>query len=243
MVAKPENLNRFLFNSDYPTDKIVWLYEGQFTTTDDIDTIEINMANVVGTAAPIFVKGAVTLDDWATSIMIGTNYSQAGKNASVELRYSCYNGQARVLLYPDFRSFPNRTAKYRLWAVQREDIDFAIDYGKNSAVSKSRMKFNSNLNYPRLYKDGVAKSGETIQHDLGKIPYVDYWYQIQNSLVPYTKDNAFNTSYDYNPKGTFKNGIGNYPTIKATSTTISFNKMIVNGNEQRDVFYYYRIYA
>ena len=243
MTANPENLGHFIFNSDYPTDKIIWLYEGQFTTTSSTSTFYINLPDNMGAGAPIFCKGAVTLDNWASSIMVGTGYSQAGKNASMYIVFYTYNGVSRLQVDVDFRSFPNKTAKYRLWGVQREDISNSTDYPKNTAFMKNKLILDSDRNYPRLCLEGVAISGETVKHNLGKIPYIDYWYQIQRTISPYTKENAFLSSWRYNPKGALNASIGNYPTITATDKEVTFSKMLVNGNEQTDVLYYYRLYA
>lgn len=238
MTAKPENLGHFIFNSDYPTDKIVWLYEGQFTTSSSVDSFYITTPDKLGTTTPVYCKGAVTIDDWQTSIMIGTDYSQAGKNASLSMSWSNYP-QNRIGLHfnADFRSYPNRTAKYRIWAVQRDDIDYAIDYSKNTAAMKNKLVLDSDRNYPRLYMEGVAKSGETVKHNLGKIPYADYWYVSLTS----NKD-VLSRYWYYNPKGSLSASTGNFPTITATDKEISFRK-VLNGNEEVDAVYYYRLYA
>lgn len=242
MVAKPEFLDHFIFNSDYPVDKIVWLYEGQYTTPsgNTIQNIYIPIQELLNSKYTIFIKGAVTVDDWATSIMIGTRYSRSGKNASVSMNWES-GTNARIHLSSDLRSYPSKTAKYRLWGVVRDDIQQAVDYPKNSSTSKAKLIFNTELNYPRLYKDGVAMSGETVEHNLGKIPYVDYWYisKYPSTITPA----SLSTSWSYAPGGHFGNAITSEPTIRATDKTLTFRQIVVNGNETRDLYYYYRIYA
>ena len=242
MVAKPEMLGRFMFNSDYPTDKIVWLYEGEFVASSNSNVVwNIPVNTQLGIKVPFFVKGAATIDNWATSIMVGTAYSLPGKNATLQLTWnSSYNNG--IHMDANFRSYGGKTVKYRLWGVAREDIALGEDYGKNSGISQTKVKFNTDLNYPRLIKDGVALSGETIQHNLGRIPYVDYWYEVRSLNNPKPKDQGLLDFYEYYPTGTMTSGLGR-ATIRATDKDITFMKMVVNGNEQRDVIYYYRLYA
>ena len=249
MVAKPETLGRFIFNSDYPVDKVVWLYEGQFTTSSSstLTAIVIDMEEQLGSRRPIFVKGAVSIDDWQTAIMIGAQRSTLG-NASMSMAWTNYNmdlgrSGAFLELTPDFRSYPNRTAKYRLWGVVREDMRDAAEYSKNSTTTKSKLNFNTDNNYPRLYMDGIAKSGTTIEHNLGKIPYVDFWYNIASTFNP---DKDYLTSYwSYNPSGSLLNsGLDAVPTIKATDKTLTFTQIAIGGGGTiRDVWFYYRVYA
>lgn len=243
MTAKPENLGHFIFNSDYPTDKIVWLYEGQLTTDSNGEGSELIYGDDFPYGdPPIFVKGVGSVDNWQSSFMLGSEYPFAGSlydsttincghhwiSEKQEYISSLY---VRVLL----RNYPNKTVKLRLWGMQREDIAVAKDYGNTSNISKNKLKFDSNNNYPRLYMEGVALSGETIQHDLNKIPYVEYWCQTKSTLVPQTKDNAFDWGWDYYAGATFESGGA---TVQATNKTLTFTK---KGSD--DVFYYYRVYA
>lgn len=246
MVANPKMLGHFIFNSDYPVDKIVWLKEGQYTSSSSDTTLQniyISMGDVFNSNLTIFVKGAVTVDNWATSIMIGALYSRPGESASVTMAWESTDG-GRIHLTSDMRSYKNKTIRYRLWGVVRDDVQQAVDYPKNATVGKTKLVFNSELNYPRLYKDGVAKSGQTVYHNLGKIPYVDYWYITQNSSGTVTA-NSISRYWSYRPSSGF--GSGDYNQgIRATDTTLTFKTQRVDGNngiENREVFYYYRIYA
>ena len=236
MVAKPETLSRFIFNSDYPTDKIIWLYEGQFTTPSagNTTTINIDVPAMTGSNYPIFVKGAWSLDNWQTSYMLGTTNTATtspAKYITTGLIWETYHGsRLRLDVGTTNSAGASKSGKYRMWGVQRDDIDFAIDYNKNSAATKSKLIFNSENNYPRLYKEGVAKSGDVIEHSLGRIPYIDYWYSFSNNLT---------SSWTYYPHGVMRSsGTYNWPTVKATDKQVTFTK-----SGSSDVYYYYRIYA
>ena len=245
MVARPETLGHFIFNSDYPIDKVVWLYEDQFTVSTNPNisqTVVIPMQEKFDSNLTIFVKGALTVDNWATSIMIGTTHSGPDSSAYIAMNYYNSGSGAVIQLTPRLQYIaPGATAKYRLWGVVRDDVQQAVDYPKNSAATKSRLIFNTELNYPRLYKDGVAMSGETVEHNLGKIPYVDYWYVSKTSSSVTTR--SISWSWQYQPAGYFGSSAATAPSVRATDKTLTFRQIVVNGNEPRDLYYYYRIYA
>lgn len=235
MVAKPETLNRFLFNSDYPTDKVVWLYEGETTSPSEwggSKYIDIDGASIIGTDKPIYVKGAYTLDNWQTAFMLGnsTVTTDPNKNVTLDLIWSTWGGSyLEITVHSNTAYSVNLPVKYRLWGVVREDINSAVDFGKNSGITKSKLAFDSRKNYPRLYKDGIAKSGDTITHDLGKIPFVDYWRGFSRGGVE--------EGWGYDPMGEMGNDPG-VSTVRATDKTITFTT--TSGSE---TWYYYRIYA
>lgn len=239
MVAKPETLNRFLFNSDYPTDKVVWLYEGETTSPSEWGgqaDIDIEMTDIVGLDGPaLYVKGVFTLDNWQTSFMLGSNDNSIDPHKGVDLVIQWYKGNTSkrswltITVYSLTQYSVNLPVKYRLWAVPREDINSSADFGKNSGITKSKLAFDSRKNYPRLYKDGIAKSGETITHDLGKIPFVDFWYSLT--------DGGSLTNWRYYPMGDFVNNPAS-ATVRATDKNITFTT-----TSGYDTWYYYRIYA
>ena len=243
MVATPKTLDRFIFNSDYPTDKIVWLYEGQFTTPQTAgvtETLDIDVATMIGSKQAIYIKGAYTLDNWDTAVMLGTYpLNDISKAVGTSLNLNYLNGVTLLKLqYSAGNSAAcNKTAKFRLWGVQREDIALAIDYGKTAPIMKNKLNFSTDNNYPRIYKEGIAKNGDVIQHDLGHIPYVDFWYAPK---FGYVTENSLNTFWWYNPIGEFYTGTHNNATVMATDSTVTFSMMY---GDTYDVYYYYRIYA
>lgn len=250
MVARPEFLNHFIFNSDYPIDKVVWLYEAQATSpnTGVTQTINIDVPSMTGSKLPIFVKGAFTVDDWSTALMMGANVDAIDSTKAVSISMDWTNSPSAHLqlsMASRTASAVGKTVKYRLWGVCREDMRDAIDYAKNQSVTKSKLIFDTGRNYPRLYKDGIAKSGDVVEHNLGKIPYVDFWCNNANYFYP---DRDYLTSYwSYRPSGLFGGqSLHTRSGIRATDKTITFTTQTIDGNdgpEDRRVWYYYRIYA
>lgn len=236
MVAKPETLNRFIFNSDYPTDKIIWLYEGQTTSPSSITTktVDIDVAKDLGSSEAILVKGAWSRDNWASAYMVGSPYQATAspeKYINVDVTWRNWGSNQGLKLNVATRNSAgaSKTIKYRLWGVQREDINYAIDYPKNSTATKSKLIFSSDNNYPRIYKEGIAKGGDVIEHNLGRIPFADYWVMYFNA------DGTLNT-WTYNPSGQVSGGTTSNSRMQATDKRITF------GGSSSD-YYYYRIYA
>lgn len=235
MVAKPEFLGHFIFNSDYPTDKIVWLKEGQTTSPSSVTTkyVNFNMLDIFGTNLPIFVKGAYSFNNWQSAYMIGTRNSATNEPDTyidVGLRYGGKNsvippaGTLQLSVATTNSQGASKSLKYRLWGVVPEFTQQAVDRPKNSSATKSKLIFNSDMNYPRLFKDGVANAGDVITHNLGRAPYVDYW----------VLSNDITGTWNYNPTG----GAGSGYTgagIRANNSTVTF--------WGSNTVYYYRIYA
>lgn len=216
-----DTLYRFIFNSDYPTDKVVWLYEGSVKLNSSGQatvTLDIQLDRVP------YIKGCISLDDWQTSIGLGTTRLASGGNVTDLIIANVYNSELDLNL----QRHANATVKYRLWGVLSEN-DTGIEANRNNAISKTKLAFSTDNNYPRLIKEGIAKSGETVHHGLGRIPYADYWYSWANNM-----------NYpSYEPSGVMTTAASaNVPTMSADKDNVYFKQ--VGGS---DVYYYYRIYG
>lgn len=216
-----DTLYRFIFNSDYPTDKVVWLYEG---------SVKLNGSGQATVALDIqldrvpYIKGCISLDDWQTSIGLGTTRLASGGNVTDLIIANVYNSELDLNL----QRHANATVKYRLWGVLSEN-DTGIEANRNNAISKTKLAFSTDNNYPRLIKEGIAKSGETVAHNLKRIPYVDYWYSWTNNMM----------YPSYEPSGVMTTAASaNVPTMSADEDNVYFKQ--VGGS---DVYYYYRIYG
>ena len=216
-----DTLYRFIFNSDYPTDKVVWLYEGSVKLNGSGQatvTLDIQLDRVP------YIKGCISLDDWQTSIGLGTTRLASGGNVTDLIIANVYNSELDLNL----QRHANATVKYRLWGVLSEN-DTGIEANRNNAISKTKLAFSTDNNYPRLIKEGVAKSGETVAHNLKRIPYVDYWYSWANNMM----------YPSYEPSGVMTTAASaNVPTMSADEDNVYFKQ--VGGS---DVYYYYRIYG
>jgi len=216
-----DTLYRFIFNSDYPTDKVVWLNEGSVKLNGSGNAtvkLDIPLDRVP------YIKGCISLDDWQTSIMLGTTRLSTGDPIIATIGYYLNDVELQLTL----SQHQNATVKYRLWGVIAEN-DTGIEVSKNSAISKSKLAFSTDNNYPRLIKEGIAKSGETVAHNLKRIPFIDYWWSYtSNGKNPHIE-----------PLGTFTTASSaGSPTVAADEDNLYFKQ--VNNS---DIYYYYRIYG
>lgn len=238
MGKKLDTLDHFLFNSDYPADKIVWfnayVTESLPSTTK---TVGIDMHNQPRT---IFVRGLATLDKWKTTFVVGS--PGANPDAPTEGIAMRWYDKLNGVEYPHIRveiylpSQAGKELRVLFWGVQREDIPLAIDYGKTSQMAQStRFTLDTDFNYPRLIMDGIAKGGDTITHDLGHIPYCDWWYF---GAEPTTED-PLGKNWIYTGYGSLE--AGDVPAcIRATNETLTF---VQRSGQSTTTWYYYRIYG
>ena len=211
------------FNSDLPTDKVIWLQEGEITPGQFGDW-DITIAH--GLQAMPFVKGVWTDDDWATTRITGSERTTEGMVADM----SDVGSDATNVYFYGFTSAQNATIKYKLWGVwcENETKGKIAVFTKNA--SKNKFIINSDYNYPQLVREGYLERGKTLTHNLGFIPFCDLWayMTIRENVKGYTQwaRDTFGSIY----------GSGEY--VKITDKTLS-----VSADASAPEKIYYRIYA
>ena len=216
----------FLITSTYPTDKIVWMYEGE-AITDEFGAIDVIIPNTLG--LQIFTTGIWTIDDWQT-VYMATTSTHAGQMYSrfsmlhsnpneIEFRAYCAN--------PDGTDMAGATIKYRLWGFLNEATTQNDFIETTAGQSENRFIKDSRLGYPKLFMEGYADATQTTQivyHNLGFIPFVEIWYELESGwyLLDYIDYPSDSTTW----------------TVRNTATTLEFN-----GATYTNYNYYYRIYA
>lgn len=214
---------KFIFNSDYPIDKIVWLKEGQvqmrWGSTGD-NPIEI--AHDLG--VQLYVNGVWTIDDWATTYTF--NASRIDGQGYVYQSMLAANDQ-KVYLRGQHAQGDNKTFKYRLWGFLSEESTKGIPANKTAGWSGNKLVLSTDHDYPMLCKEGVVAPGTTITHALGDIPYVDVWGRSPYDNYGYRtiSDDSFGQIY----------GSGGLVQIDS-------QKIVFRNNTDQYNSYYYRIY-
>lgn len=216
----------FLITSEYPTDKIVWLYEGE-TTTDEWGAFSIDIPHTLG--VDIFCTGIWTIDDWATQY----NTSTAIHSGQIYSRYSLlYSTNLNVHLSgfctdSEGMAIESTTLKYKLWGFVNEASTQNLFVGETASASSNLFVKDSRLAYPKLFMEGFADATDgtkTIYHNLGFAPFVELWQ--------YLDDKWYQVDYiDFQSEGATW-------TIKNDASTLSFN-----GEGYTSYKYYYRVYA
>ena len=216
----------FLITSEYPTDKIVWLYEGQ-TTTDQYGSFSVEIPHNMG--ATIFATGIWTIDDWGTTYNSSTTL-HSGQSYS---RYSLLASDSTQVYFNGFcedndgNELIGATLKFRFWGFFNEAETQNKFADATASASSNKFIKDSRLGYPKLFMEGYADATDgtkTIYHNLGFVPFVEIWYQTDNKWY----------QVDYVD---FVSPISTW-TIQNTNTILSFN-----GDGYTNYKYYYRIYA
>lgn len=218
--------NNFLITSTYPTDKIVWMHEGE-AITDEFGVIDVHIPNSLG--IQVFATGIWTTDEWQT-VYMATTSTHAGQiysrfsmlqsdSSEFEFRAYCSN--------PDGTDMAGATVKYRLWGFLNEATTQNNFVQSTAGQSENLFIKDSRLGYPKLFMEGFAdatQSTQTIYHNLGFIPFVEIWYEIdgrwyQLDYIDFTGDSS---SW----------------TVRNTKKTLEFN-----ADSYTNYNYYFRIYA
>lgn len=160
-------LEHFIFNSDYPMDKIVWLKQGELKLSDT-GYGEATLEHGVG--AQLYVKGLWSTDDWATANMFG---AKKFADQYLSINSNVWANDKNVTF--NVASDPNTTLKYKLWGVVNEADTKNLDTSRTVGYSANRLFLSTDLNYPKLVAEGHLGKGEIYQHGQGKIPFVDIW--------------------------------------------------------------------
>lgn len=218
-------MNDFLFNSDYPIDKVIWTWEGDVPASGYAKTI------AHGLGAVPFCKGIATTDNWNTTISSGAGTLDASaQNFNNSLDIGSDGTNVYIWWYG------TATAKVRVWGVFDETTTQNVDAAPTAQVSDGKFIFNTDYKYPALVKEGtvdVSSANVTITHNLGYIPVCDIW-AYNNSMGGSNKwfdkiNNAVITQF---------NGVDT--DVKISSTNIVFKKASGSPSTTK---YYYRIYA
>ena len=163
-------MNKFLFNSDYPIDKLVWLYEGEQTLSGGYK--EFTLTHSVG--AQLFVQGIWSADDWATTMPFCTERVSGQTYAFFTTLYSNTTNVVGTIMLDGGGS---KKIKVRLWGVVHEGETLGTNLNPTATLSANRFVLNTDNNYPQLLMDGYANPGTAIYHNLGEMAYTDVWYK------------------------------------------------------------------
>ena len=159
----------FLLNTDYEMDKIIYFKEGSFTTPHGqykSITINHNLSFV-----PL-VFGILSFNsDFTNTRTIPFSLSTIAASSTSSCSLDADSTQIS-LSYLDEPGRFSTTVRYRIYGFEpsnsREKVGATNKYAKNFIL-------NTDYNYCKLYKKGVANSGETITHNLGYIPQTLAW--------------------------------------------------------------------
>lgn len=175
-------LEHFLFNSDYPTDKVVFLQEGTVTPTATWQ----NFFTYINTHAKtmLYFEGDYKVQGSNGVYPIGT--SKSFDNMFVSLASFMYNGECWVTVAAMTlqQSSVGKKISFRLWGYCSDEESKNIDLGMTANAAKPAITLTSDCNYPKFIGECRVTPGQSYSHNLGFAPVVKSWGKFHDSNVP-----------------------------------------------------------
>lgn len=176
-MAIPEH---FLFDSDYPTDKIAFLDKGEMTISQTTWQVQYELINT-HIKTLVYPEG-----DWNIQ---GSSEIHPMEDTPTGVR--CYVGSFMYqgecwickIIFHFHQEDSGKIIEYRLWGVVSENEGKNADVGLTASVAKPSLQFTSDENYPKFVLDGTIDQGQTFTHDLGYIPITKIWRMYHETIT------------------------------------------------------------
>lgn len=159
----------FVFNSDYPIDKVAWMQEGEV----DVEYEAFYAEWAFDLPTPLFCQGIWSLDNWQTTWNMNI-LDPTGQTYEV---YSELTSGNHGVVWFAFAPAQYKKAQYRIWGFLSEEDAKDVDMPPTRPLSKQPFIFNSDYKYPQIIYEGMVddRDGFRVQHNLGYPPMVEVW--------------------------------------------------------------------
>lgn len=159
MTVDPRN---FLLNTDYEMDKIIYFSSGDISP-NNTDYIYHNLG-----FAPLVFGVCAFNEDFSDSRI--SPYLQWVSEGAIQFQFWATDEFIRI----NYRNDQSNDKKlyYRLYAFEPSNSSAQISPTNEKA---KQFVLNTDYNYCKLFKKGIAHGNETIQHNLGYVPFVLAW--------------------------------------------------------------------
>jgi len=199
MPAILANARKFLANSDYPFDKVVYLKTGSYTVPNN--TIGQTVTIPHGLPFTPLIGG-----NWALmpSFTVAYEYSTGPFPSSAagylfDTRANAYADATNVYVSTDNLNPSAKTVYYRIFGFQPSTSDADVP---GIASQGDSFLFNTDFNYTKLYLSGFVDTPATtdlsvnvpIAHGLGYIPQVSAWVSNATYIFPVGSSHSFASS-------------------------------------------------
>ena len=232
-------LEHFLFNSDYPTDKILWMNKGEITITSGDNGQLIN----TGMPVQLMVEGDWNFVGSDEVYPIDANFIIGGivPNGSSFM----VNGACHLYMYFSTLSSESvgKKIEYRIWGIARDEDAKNIDINGNTSQAAPKLTLSTDSNYPRFVGDGMLGIGQTFTHNLGYVPQVKIWGFTSNvGPIPGITPATYVDAYNFNSMRGYFGNIANTPPVASLVITDKYIRSIVPSGYSDFNSYYYRMY-
>jgi len=152
----------FLFNSDFPIDKIIGFQTGSFTKTS-ADSAPFVVAHGFS-FAPLYIL------QWSTSSTFVPAFSEQLLGDGFTPLLEAQTTATDVKFFYNVPSAPV-TFHYRVYFMMPPDVDVSVPI----LTGLDNFRLNTDFNYTKIIEEGKILSTTTITHGLGYFPLVDFW--------------------------------------------------------------------
>lgn len=163
---------KFLLNTDYEMDKIIYFKNGSITASQYTDTFAHNL----GFTPLIF--GVCAFDSsFNDPRTIPFNYqtqqntiffNASANSSSITVNYNNYEDQ-------------NSKMYYRIYAFEPSNSAARVS---PTSVHAKKFVLNTDYNYCKLCKKGIVNSDGSVAHNLGYVPQVLAWRESSGVITP-----------------------------------------------------------
>lgn len=214
-------MSNFIFDSDHPIDKIIYMAKG-YVTTDEYGSGSTTLSHPVGTQ--IYVQGV-----WSPDEQFGLCYPFGmtipnGQSARLSSTLDATSSDVKIFI----TGTPESRAYYRIWGFVDEKATKSLEIPPTATLSSNRFTINSDFSYPKLIKEGKASANSTVTLDQTKMPFVDIWVNKDSNSGRWQ---LLNTDI-------FGQGSSLSPLVQITPEKITFN----NDPYDNVLGFYYRAY-
>lgn len=185
---------KFLLNTDYEMDKIIYFKDGNLNVGD----YNVQIPHGLGFTPLVF--GVCSFNsDFSDPRSIPYSYNTNSTSIAFNVQADSTN---ITIGYTNTSGTPAKIY-YRLYAFEPSNSTATIAPTNTSAKT---FVLNTDYNYCKLYKKGISNGDSTIAHNLGYVPQVLAWEESGGYIVP------IDTSTPEDP-------ITNTPTYISVSTS------------------------
>lgn len=181
LIKKMSTLEHFLFNSDYPTEKIVHMHEGRIEMSSGLTFYR----DYVNTHIPVqlYTEGDYKISGSDSVYPFGMMGNNDETHVITTLGSFMYQGECwvSVVVAPFGEAALGKTLSYRIWSYYDEETAKNTDIKMTTDIAKPRIALTSDDNYPKFVGSGYVTQGQSYNHNLGYIPITKTWSLVENS--------------------------------------------------------------
>ena len=181
---------KFILNTDYEMDKIIYFVEGNITAGQSKNIIH----NLDFT--PLIFGVCAFNSDFSDSRALPYEYFTQDNTVA----FTIFADGTKIQIGYDDYNQPSSKAYYRIYAFEPSNSSAVVPATSNNA---NKFILNTDYNYCKLYKKGTV-SGNTdtfIGHNLGYLPQVLAWSEDSSGLVIPIESNNWEDPITNTPTG------------------------------------------